>query len=79
MLGLHLIILFPLTLLMASSKYLNLKQDPPQKKRFFWSNPYNTDVMITSLIEILELPNFGHMTASTIKFESRDNILLVTS
>ena len=35
--------------------------------------------MITSLIEMLELPNFGHMTASTIKFESRDNILLVTS
>ena len=28
--------------------------------------------MITSLIEVLKLPNFGHMTTSTITFESRD-------
>ena len=28
---------------------------------------------------MLELPNFGHMTTSTIQFESRDEILLVTS
>ena len=35
--------------------------------------------MITSLIEILELPNFGHMTISTTQFESRDKILFVTS
>ena len=34
---------------------------------------------MTSLIEILELPKCGHMTSSTISFESRDNILLVTS
>ena len=38
----------------------------PQKKRFFWSNPYKIEVMITSLLEILELPNFGHMTRFTI-------------
>ena len=38
----------------------------PQKKRFFWSNPYKMEVMITSLLEILELPNFGHMTRFTI-------------
>ena len=37
-----------------------------QKKRFFWSNPYKIEVMITSLLEILELPNFGHMTRFTI-------------
>ena len=35
--------------------------------------------MITSFIEMLELPNFGHLTATTILFESRDKILLVTS
>ena len=35
--------------------------------------------MITSLIEILQVPNFGHMTTSTVSFESRDKILLVTS
>ena len=35
--------------------------------------------MITSLIEMLELPNFDHMTTSTIKFKSRDKNLLVTS
>ena len=29
--------------------------------------------MVTSLIEILELPNFGYMVTSTIKFESREN------
>ena len=35
--------------------------------------------MITSLIEVEELPNFGHINTSTMQFESRDNILLVTS
>ena len=35
--------------------------------------------MINSLIEILELPNFGHMTTSTISFEPCDKILLETS
>ena len=35
--------------------------------------------MITSLIEMLELPNFGHMKTSIIQFESGDKILLVTS
>ena len=32
-----------------------------------------------SLIEILLLPNFGHMITSTLQFELRDKILLVTS
>ena len=36
-----------------------------QKKRFFWSSLYKIEV-ITSLIEMLELPNFGHMTTCTI-------------
>ena len=27
---------------------------------------------------MLELPNFGHMTTSTVYFESRNKILLVT-
>ena len=35
--------------------------------------------MITSLKEMLELPNFGRITTSTIQFESRDKKLLVTS
>ena len=35
--------------------------------------------MITYLIEMLELPQFGHMTTSTIQFDSRDKILLMTS
>ena len=34
---------------------------------------------MTSLIEMLELPNSGHMTTSTTKFESQDNVLLVKS
>ena len=35
--------------------------------------------MITSLVEMLELPNFGHMIMSTIQFESREKTFLVTS
>ena len=35
--------------------------------------------MITSLIEIPELPNFAHMTTTTLEIESVDKILLVTS
>ena len=38
----------------------------PQKHCLFWSNPYKIGVMITSVIEMLELPNFGHMITSTI-------------
>ena len=37
----------------------------PQKPSFFWSNPYKIDIMITSLIEILELPILAHMTLFT--------------
>ena len=50
----------------ANPKLLNLNQDDPSKKWVFWSNPYKIDVMVTSLIEMLQLPNFGHMTTSTI-------------
>ena len=34
--------------------------------------------MIDCLIEMLQLPNIGHMTTPTIQLESRDEILLVT-
>ena len=34
--------------------------------------------MITSVVDVLELPNFGHMNTSTLQFDSRDKILLVT-
>ena len=67
------------TMPIASPQLLNLNQDHPSKKWFFWSNPYKVKVMITSLIGMLELPNFGHMTISTIYFESRDKIMFVTS
>ena len=45
----------------------------------FWSNPYKIGVMKTSFIEMLELPIFGRMTASTIRFVPNEKILLVTS
>ena len=32
----------------------------------YWLNRFKIDVVITFLIEILELLNFGHMTTSTI-------------
>ena len=50
----------------ANPKLLNLNQDHSSKKRFFWSSPYEIEVVIASLIVMLELPNFGHMTTSTI-------------
>ena len=46
----------------ASSKLLNLNQNHTLKKWFFWSNPYKIEIVITSLIEMLELPNFRQMT-----------------
>ena len=46
--------------------YWTWTKTTPQKRRFFWSNPYNIEVVITSLIEMLQLPNFGHMNTSTI-------------
>ena len=49
----------------ASPKLLNLKQDNLSKKRFFGSNPYKTEVVKTSFIEMLELENFGVMTTFT--------------
>ena len=33
---------------------------------FFLWNPYKIQVMITSVIKMLQLPNFGHMATSTI-------------
>ena len=35
--------------------------------------------MIISQIDMLELPNFGHMTIFTILVDSHDKILFVTS
>ena len=41
---------------------IELELRPPLKKKWFsWSNPYEIEVIITSVIEMLELPNFGHM------------------
>ena len=51
----------------AIPKLLNLNQDRLTKKwLFFWSYPYKVEVMIMSLIEMLELSNFGHMGIFTI-------------
>ena len=61
------------------SNYWTWTKATPQKKCFFRSNLYKIEAMITSLIQMLQLPNFGHMTTSTLQFESREKILLVTS
>ena len=63
----------------ASSNLLKSNQEHPLKKWFFCSNPYKSDVKITSPIEMLELPIFGHMTTCTMSFELLDKFLLVTS
>ena len=62
----------------TSPKLLNLNQDHPSKRVFFWSSPCKIEVMITSLIEMLELPYFGRLTTPTIKFDSSDKIYLMT-
>ena len=38
-----------------------------QKKWFFWSVPYKIEIIMTSVIEMLELPNFGHMRDFSIE------------
>ena len=38
---------------------------------------FKIEIIITSFIEMLELPNFGHMTTSAVQCESRDKILLM--
>ena len=50
----------------ASPKLLNLNQDTPQRKFLFWSNHYKIEIVITSLTEMPQLPNFDHMATSTI-------------
>ena len=46
--------------------YLTLVKSTPKKFVFFWSNPYKIEVMITSLTDMLEIPNFGHLTTSAL-------------
>ena len=43
-----------------------VEQKSPSSWNKFWSNPYKLEVMITSPIEMLGLPNFGQVTTSTI-------------
>ena len=50
----------------SSPKLLNLNEKHPSKKWFFWSYPYKIEVVITSFLEMQELPNFSHMTTSAI-------------
>ena len=50
----------------ASPKLLNLNQEHSSKKWFLWLNSYKIEVLINSLMEMLELANFGRMTTSTI-------------
>ena len=48
------------------SQITELEPRPFLKKVVFWSNLYETKFVKTSLIEMLELPNFGHITISAI-------------
>ena len=43
----------------ASSKLLNLTEEHPSKNIVFLVKSFKIEVMITSLIEMLELPKFG--------------------
>ena len=49
------------------SPIIEIEPRAPHKKNwFFWSNRYKTEVIITSLIEMLDLLKFGHMTTYTV-------------
>ena len=52
--------------LVPVANYWTWTNNTPQKKQFFWSNSYKIEVMITSFTEMLELPNFDHMTTLTL-------------
>ena len=66
-------------LLVPVPNYWTSTKSSLHRNWFFWANPYKIEVMITSLIEMLDLSNFGHMTTSTKQFDSRDKVLSVTS
>ena len=40
-------------------------EDHPSKTCFFWSNLFKIEIMITFLIEMLQLPDFVHMTTTS--------------
>ena len=44
-----------------SPKLLNLNQSHLSERCPFWLNPHKTEVVITSLIEMLELPSTDHI------------------
>ena len=50
-----------------------LKPRPPSKKSVFLVK-YKIEVKMTSFIDMLELPNFGHRTTSTVSFEWSDEV-----
>ena len=60
-------------------KLLNLNQEHHSKISFFSVKSLKNQVMITSLMKMLELTNVSHMITSTVSFESRDKVLLATS
>ena len=46
--------------------FIELEPRAPPKNWFFLSNSHKVEVMVAFLIEMLELPNFSHITTSTI-------------
>ena len=48
--------------LLSVPNYWTWTRTTPRKKWFLWSNPYKLEVSITSVREMLELPNFGQVT-----------------
>ena len=44
----------------SNPELLNLNQDYPSKKQFFWSVPYKTEIMITSLIAAFHTQGSGN-------------------
>ena len=61
--------------LVPVQNYWTWAKTASQKNWFFWSSPYKIEVLITfDLIEMLDLPNFGHMNTSAYNLNHAINI-----
>ena len=52
----------------ANPKLLNLNQDHPSKKRFFWPHPYKIEVLIEKLESLVTRPHLQYKLNHVIKF-----------
>ena len=65
------------TLCQCQTIDIEMSSLPP--KNFFLLNSYKNGINVSSLIEILQLRNFGHVTTPTLYFKLGNMVMLVAS